>query len=63
MIILESERLLFREQERGDLEAYCAMEADPEVRRYVGGTPRTRKDAERKFRDAHLKNERMLPLA
>jgi RimJ/RimL family protein N-acetyltransferase len=32
------------------------MEADSEVRRYVGGIPQTRKDAERKFRDAHLKN-------
>lgn len=55
MIILESERLLFRKHEPGDLEAYCAMEADPEVRRYVGGAPRMRKDAERKFRDTHLK--------
>jgi len=56
MIILESERLLFREHEPGDVEAYCALEADPEVRRYVGGTPRARKDAERKFRSTHLKN-------
>jgi len=56
MIILESERLLFREHEPDDVEAYCAIEADPEVRRYVGGTPRARKDAERKFRNAHLKN-------
>lgn len=55
VIILESERLLFREHELGDLDAYCAMEADPEVRRYVGGAPRSRKDAERKFRDTHLK--------
>jgi len=54
MIVLESDRLRFREHEPGDLEAYCAMEADPEVRRYVGGAPRTRKDAERKFRDVHL---------
>jgi hypothetical protein len=29
MIILQSERLLFREHEPGDLEAYCKMEADP----------------------------------
>jgi [ribosomal protein S5]-alanine N-acetyltransferase len=55
MVILESERLLFREHEAGDLDAYCAMEADPEVRRYVGGAPRMRKDAERKFRDTFLK--------
>ena len=56
LIVLESERLLFREHEPGDLEAYCAIEADAEVRRYVGGAPRTRKDAERKFRDVHLKS-------
>jgi [ribosomal protein S5]-alanine N-acetyltransferase len=56
MIILESERLLFREHEPGDLEAYCAMEADPEVRRYVGGIPRSRREAERKFCDLHLKS-------
>jgi len=55
MMILESERLLFRKHEPVDLEAYCAMEADSEVRRYVGGAPRIRKDAERKFRDTHLK--------
>ena len=56
MFILESERLLFREHQPGDLDAYCAMEADPEVRRYVGGAPRTRPEAERKFREAHLKH-------
>jgi RimJ/RimL family protein N-acetyltransferase len=56
MIILESERLLFREHEPSDLDAYCAMEADPEVRRYVGGAPRMRSQAERKFREAHLKH-------
>lgn len=55
MIVLESERLLFREHEPGDLDAYCAIEADPEVRRYVGGAPRSRQVAERKFRDNHLK--------
>jgi len=55
MVILESERLVFREHEPGDLDAYCAMEADPEVRRYVGGAPRARQDAERKFRDTFLR--------
>ncbi len=54
MIILESERLLFREHELADLDAYCALESDPEVRRYVGGAPRTRNEAERKFRDSLL---------
>lgn len=49
MIILETERLLFRPHELGDREAYCAMEQDPEVRLYVGGAPRTREAAEAKF--------------
>ncbi len=50
MIVLESERLLFRDHEPADLDPYCEMEADPEVRRYVGGAPRTREAAEQKFR-------------
>jgi [ribosomal protein S5]-alanine N-acetyltransferase len=49
MIILETERLLFRPHEPGDREAYCAMEQDAEVRRYIGGAPRTREAAEAKF--------------
>ena len=50
MIVLQSERLLFRPHQAADLDAFCAMEADPEVRRYVGGAPRTREVAEEKFR-------------
>jgi RimJ/RimL family protein N-acetyltransferase len=50
VIVLESERLLFRDHEAADLEAYCEMEADPEVRRYVGGAPRSREAAETGFR-------------
>ncbi len=49
MIFLESERLVFRSHEAGDLEAFCAMEGDAEVRRYVGGAPRTREVAEQRF--------------
>jgi len=49
VIVLESERLVFRSHEAGDLEAYCAMEGDAEVRRYVGGAPRTREAAEQRF--------------
>ena len=49
MIVLESERLLFRSHEAADLDAFCAMEADAEVRRYVGGAPRTREAAEQRF--------------
>jgi ribosomal-protein-alanine N-acetyltransferase len=50
MVILETKRLLFRPHEPGDLEAYCAMEQDGEVRRFVGGAPRTREAAEERFR-------------
>ena len=49
MIVLESERLLFRSHEAADLEAFCAMQADAEVRRYVGGAPRMREAAEKRF--------------
>lgn len=55
MVVLESQRLLFRDHEIGDLEPFCAMEADPEVRRYVGGNPRSHADAEHKFRSTYLK--------
>ncbi|MBS1523334.1 MAG: GNAT family N-acetyltransferase [Bacteroidetes bacterium] len=47
--ILSSERLLFRQHIPGDLDAYCAMEMDADVRRYVGGQPRSREDSERRF--------------
>ena len=50
MVILETERLLFRPHEAEDIESYCAMEADPDVRRYVGGSPRSRDQAEFRFR-------------
>jgi ribosomal-protein-alanine N-acetyltransferase len=50
VIILESERLLFRDHEPSDLDGYCAMEADPQLRRYAGGAPRSREEAERRFR-------------
>ncbi len=49
-VILETSRLLFRAHELEDIDAYCAMEADPEVRRYVGGAPRPREQAETRFR-------------
>ena len=55
MVVLETERLLFRNHELGDLEPFCAMEADPEVRRWVGGYPRSREAAEEKFRRTYLK--------
>jgi ribosomal-protein-alanine N-acetyltransferase len=52
MNILETERLLFRQHIMADLDAYCAMEMDPEVRRYVGGRPREREAAEQRFMGA-----------
>ncbi|HYC58255.1 MAG TPA: GNAT family N-acetyltransferase [Thermoanaerobaculia bacterium] len=55
MIILETERLLFRDHVPEDLDAFADMEADPEVRRFVGGQPRSRADAERKFRNTFLR--------
>lgn len=47
--MLSSERLLFRQHISDDMDAYCAMEMDADVRRYVGGQPRSREDAERRF--------------
>lgn len=55
MIILESERLLFRPHEPANLDSFCAMEMDPEFRRYAGGHARSREDAERKFPKGQLR--------
>jgi RimJ/RimL family protein N-acetyltransferase len=55
MIVLETENLLFRDHTLEDLDPFCALEADPEVRRFVGGRPRTREAAEHRFRDQFLK--------
>ena len=52
--ILESERLLFRDHKAIDLDAFCDMQADPEVRRYVGGSPLPREVAKRRFRERFL---------
>jgi RimJ/RimL family protein N-acetyltransferase len=54
MIILESKRILFRQHEMEDLEDFCAMEMDADVRRYAGGHPRSREDAEQRFRTGAL---------
>lgn len=54
MIILETDRLLFRDHEEGDLEAFCEMMADPEFRWLSGGPPLPREDAERSFHNAWL---------
>ena len=54
MTVLQTERLLLRDHELADLEPFCAMEADPDVRRFVGGAPRPREAAEQKFRSVYL---------
>jgi len=48
-ILPETERLYFRPHLPEDLDAYCAMEADEDFRRYVGGRPRPREEAEKRF--------------
>ena len=52
MVRLETERLLFRDHEPGDLEAYCAMESDPLYRAPQPVHPRA--ELERSFRDVWL---------
>jgi [ribosomal protein S5]-alanine N-acetyltransferase len=54
VFVLESERLLFRPHELADLDRFCAMEMDPEFRRYVGGRARSREEAKRKFPKGQL---------
>jgi ribosomal-protein-alanine N-acetyltransferase len=49
--ILSSDRLLFRQHIPEDLDAYCTMEMDADVRRHVGGQPRSKEDAERRFKE------------
>ncbi|MDO3627915.1 GNAT family N-acetyltransferase [Mucilaginibacter sp. BT774] len=51
-IILSSSRLLFRQHIPEDINAYCTMEMDTDVRRYVGGQPRSREDAQQRFTSA-----------
>ena len=50
-IILETQRRCFRPHILTDLDAYCEMEADPDFRCYIGGRPRPRIEAERRFMD------------
>jgi len=52
--VLETERLLFRAHAPRDREAFCAIEADPDVRRFVGRRPRPREAAERRFDERFL---------
>ena len=62
MIVLETDRLQFREHSLEYLDDFCAMEADSEVRRYVGGAPRPRDVAEAKYRKFLRKRSRRFGL-
>jgi ribosomal-protein-alanine N-acetyltransferase len=57
MIILETERLLFRAHEEADLDSFCEMMADPEFRRLSGGKPLPREEAEKSFRSIVIGQE------
>jgi ribosomal-protein-alanine N-acetyltransferase len=59
--ILETERLLFRNHEPGDLEPFCAIESDPEYRGPQRVHPRA--ELERSFREAWLPPKAMGLLA
>ena len=52
MSILETERLLFRQHQKSDLEPFCEMESDPEYRWPQVVHPRA--ELERSFREAWL---------
>lgn len=47
--VIETERLRLRGHEMRDFEASVAMWADPEVRRFIGGSPSTREDSWGRF--------------
>ena len=52
MKVLETNRLLFRDHEAAGLEAYCAIESDPEYRRPQAVHPRS--ELQRCFREGWL---------
>jgi hypothetical protein len=45
-VVLTTPRLLLRTFRRGDLPHYAALNADPEVVRYLGGVPLTREHSD-----------------
>jgi ribosomal-protein-alanine N-acetyltransferase len=54
MIFLETSRLLFRTHEPEDEADFIKMHTDPEVRRYVGGSPWPVEKAVHRFRNQYL---------
>ena len=57
MVRLETERLLFRDHESDDLDAYCEIESDPLYRWPQRVHPRT--ELERSFREVWLKPKKL----
>ena len=53
-IFLESERLTFLPHKEEDCEPFILLQMDSDFRRYVGGKPRTRENAERRFYSDYL---------
>jgi RimJ/RimL family protein N-acetyltransferase len=51
---LETERLVFRSHEPADEERFVAMQTDPRVRRFVGGSPWTEERARTRFASEYL---------
>lgn len=47
--VIETERLILREQGPGDLDAACALWSNPDVYRFIGGKPRQREDVWRRI--------------
>jgi RimJ/RimL family protein N-acetyltransferase len=46
---METERMILRAHTLEDLLPYCAMESDPAVRQFVGGSPRPFDEAKKRF--------------
>jgi len=50
-ILIETARLRFRPHQSSDQDTFVAAQMDAEFRRYLGGRPRTREDATRRFKN------------
>lgn len=48
-LVIETERLILRPHAISDFDAYCALWSDPEVVRFIGGTPFTREACWQRF--------------
>jgi len=50
-VLTETARLRFRPHQSSDQDSFVAAQMDAEFRRYLGGRPRTREDATRRFKN------------